>query len=231
MPARRLAKLNQPMSVGLVRRERLFALLDARSAGTAIWVPGRRVPARRCWSRAGSLPVPGRCSGTGSMLWYRVDADDGDPASFFNDMRAAVRPDEPGRPLRLPDFVRRGPTSAVGFARRFFRNQFAAAEPGLVIVFEDLCILARGCPAPCHYRRRRRTGRGHEPARDQPDRPAAGPGRVARRASPDAGRLGRSAPAARRIGRDGGRPTHSRIGGPRRAPSPRRRLAGRQGWR
>ncbi len=98
---------------GVLRRERLFALLDATGA-KAIWIaepPGAgKTTLVSSWVEARRR----RC------LWYRVQAADGDLASFFYTLLRAR-----GTRAAAARFRSSPPSTAGGesaFARRFFRQ-------------------------------------------------------------------------------------------------------------
>lgn len=121
-----LAKLSRPRLRHAVARERLFRALDDLKAAPLVWLAGP--------------PGAGKTSLVGSYLearrqpfvWYQVDPGDADPAAFFDclsrtgDARTVTPRFLPEHGLDLP-----------AFTRLFFRQYFAAIEPGTIVVFDN----------------------------------------------------------------------------------------------
>lgn len=71
-------------------------------------------------------------------LWYQVDADDADVATFFHYLGHAARKLEGARLQALPAFVPDHMTNIAAFARRFFRQLLSRAKPPFVLVLDNL---------------------------------------------------------------------------------------------
>ena len=110
----------------LLRRERLFALLDG--AGKAAWISGPpgsgKTTLVSTWVEARRLP----------FLWYRVQASDADPASLFYELAARAG----RRRAPLPPFTPEYRGGEAAFARRFFRELAPRRRLPWALVLDDL---------------------------------------------------------------------------------------------
>jgi ATP/maltotriose-dependent transcriptional regulator MalT/DNA-binding SARP family transcriptional activator len=136
--SRPIAKLIRPSAGELLRRERLFAMLDAARSRKGVWIsaPGGagKTSLATSWIEA-RRPA---------CLWLALDAGDADPASFFYHLSAAAR--TAFRGIDLPP-LGEGQRADVGlFARRFCERLFAAVEPPLVVVLDNYQALAADAP-------------------------------------------------------------------------------------
>ena len=117
------AKLTRPSAGELLKRERLFAMLDAARAGKVVWItapPGAgKTSLLATWIEARGLPC----------LWYAIDPGDADPASLFYRFATAAR-DGFGA-VDIPPFGEGGGVPIGVFARRFFEAALAGIEPPL----------------------------------------------------------------------------------------------------
>jgi DNA-binding SARP family transcriptional activator len=114
-----LAKLTRPRASRAIARLRLFSRIDQelgeRPAVYVVGPPGAgKTTLVATWMEARNA----------GGIWYQMDADDGDPASFFYHIgRAAEQLEGHGRPslpLLRPEYL----TDLARFARRFFRELF-----------------------------------------------------------------------------------------------------------
>lgn len=127
----RLAKLTRPSTLCLLKRERLFTLLDESRHTRCLWIS----------APAGS----GKTSLLSSWIevrhrnaaWYGVDAGDADPATLFHYLGLASLAAANRRRVALPHLT---PEYQVGidvFALRFFEIFFASFKPPFSLVFDN----------------------------------------------------------------------------------------------
>ncbi len=123
-----LAKLTPPSTSGLVPRERLYARLDEAIERRHVWIatpPG---------AGKTSLVTTWLTARARRSLWYRVDADDADPASFFYYLACIAGDGRQDLPAFAPEYL----TSLHTYARRFFRSLFDTLPGPFVLVFDKL---------------------------------------------------------------------------------------------
>ncbi len=128
----RLAKLTRPQLPDAVPRDRLFAQLDHLLAERPIlWIHGPP-GAGKTTLIASYLNVTNR-----SGIWYQLDHDDGDPASFFYylGLASAGRTFHGRQPMPLltPEYL----PDIEGFARRFFRELISRIGESSFVVFDN----------------------------------------------------------------------------------------------
>src|SRR5215471_679846 len=127
----RLAKLTRPQLSGAVPRPRLFKLLDDSSRKPLIWIHGP--PGAGKTTMVASYLSTKKISG----IWYQIDRDDADLASFFYYLGLAVptnsRRKQPAMPLLTPEYL----PDLEGFARKFFRELYARLDASSVVVLDN----------------------------------------------------------------------------------------------
>lgn len=126
-----IAKLTRPRLHQALQRERLFDLLDAQRARSAIWVsaPPGAGKTTLIVSYLEARELPG--------IWYQVDQGDTDPATFFHFLTLAMRHAAIGEPLSLPLFQPEHLADLRGFARRYFREAFQQLGASAVVVLDN----------------------------------------------------------------------------------------------
>ncbi|MBP9915519.1 MAG: hypothetical protein KBF24_04855 [Thiobacillaceae bacterium] len=122
-----LAKLTPPSATGLLPRERLFARLDAAFQQRLAWI------AAPAGSGKTSLAASWLAARGPAPVWYRVDADDADPANFFHYLALAAGDPGADLPALTPEYL----PGLATFARRFFRALFAALPTPFVLVLDN----------------------------------------------------------------------------------------------
>lgn len=125
-----LAKITRPCASGILARPRLFTLLD-------LWQ-------RRQVVRVSGPPGAGKTSLLTSYLdarqlsslWYQLDEDDADPATFFYYFRQTIHPaqsrNRSSLPLLTPEYRPGLPT----FTRRFFRALYGCLDQPFILVLD-----------------------------------------------------------------------------------------------
>jgi LuxR family transcriptional regulator, maltose regulon positive regulatory protein len=125
-----LAKLTRPRLYGSVPRSRLFQRLDERRQHPLLWINGP--PGAGKTSLVASYVTERQIPG----IWYQVDAEDGDPATFFYYLGKAIETISKGKvsmPVLTPEHV----PELSRFVRRFFRDMFARLDEGSMIVLDN----------------------------------------------------------------------------------------------
>ncbi|MEE9342996.1 MAG: BTAD domain-containing putative transcriptional regulator [Gammaproteobacteria bacterium] len=126
-----IAKVQVPQLGNIYPRERLFNTLDDASNAKLIWLSGA--------AGGGKTALAANYLSTRNKpcLWYRIDEDDNDPASFFHYMAMAAKNAAPRRrkslPLLTPEYQMGIPT----FTRRFFEQVFSWLKPSSILVFDN----------------------------------------------------------------------------------------------
>jgi ATP/maltotriose-dependent transcriptional regulator MalT/DNA-binding SARP family transcriptional activator len=131
MPQPRLAKLTRPRAEGLLRRERLFAVLDKARRRPVLWIAAP--PGAGKTSLVSSYLDARKAAG----IWYQVDAGDVDPATFFYYLSIAATEflGKKGKPLPL--FSQEFAADSVSFARRYFRELYTLLPERAVLVLDN----------------------------------------------------------------------------------------------
>lgn len=131
-------KVVRPAADGLMPRPRLYKVMDKVLQKGHLWVSA---PAGSGKTSLASAYIESR---NGAGLWYRMDAGDAEPATFFYYAgQAAKRTGALRRqptPLLMPEYQSDVPT----FARRFFEQLYRRLRPPVVAVFDDYHELPAG---------------------------------------------------------------------------------------
>lgn len=126
-----IAKITRPKVPGVLLRARLFAKLDEGREKPVIWMsaPGGSGKTTLVASYIDSRKLP--------CLWYTVDAQDVDPATFFYYMGLAQQDKVPDKnkslPLLTPEYV----AALKTFTRRYFTKLFTSLPVPHTIVFDN----------------------------------------------------------------------------------------------
>jgi LuxR family maltose regulon positive regulatory protein len=102
-PSPKLAKLTRPQASNAVLRYRLFTRLDEAQERPIVWIHGP--PGAGKTTLLASYLTAKKCSG----IWYQIDSDDSDPASFFYYLGLATTAKAPRKrrpmPLLTPEYL------------------------------------------------------------------------------------------------------------------------------
>ncbi len=125
-----LAKTTRPSTAVIVPRERLFQRIDADARRSLVWICG---PAG---SGKTSLAASYVAERERLCLWYELDPDDEDEATFFHYFSEAVTK-HLLPPDRLPPPIGAGAADDVGrFARAYFREVYSQTRTPWVLVLD-----------------------------------------------------------------------------------------------
>jgi pentatricopeptide repeat protein len=127
----RLAKLTRPQISAAVPRLRLFKLLDDSRTKQLMWVHGP--PGAGKTTMVASYLTTNQISG----IWYQIDHDDADLASFFYYLGLAARRKSRQKPSAMPLLTPEYLPDLEGFARKFFRELYVRLGPSSVVVFDN----------------------------------------------------------------------------------------------
>jgi ATP/maltotriose-dependent transcriptional regulator MalT/DNA-binding SARP family transcriptional activator len=126
------AKLTRPATTGSLARERLYQEFDRSLERPIVWVAG---PAGSGKTTLVSSYVEARGA---SCLWYQMDSDDSDLASFFYYLGRAVQMADPANPNELPLLTSEYLQGIHTFSRSFFEELFERLGRPSILVFDDL---------------------------------------------------------------------------------------------
>src|SRR5574341_513731 len=134
-PGIAFAKTTRPVVGSIVDRERLFARLDASPGRTVTWISGPAGSGKTTLAASYVEKRGLRC------LWYQVDPDDADVATFFHYLGHAARKLSSEGAQSLPAFVPEYGSNVGAFARSFFRELFALPKRPFALVLDNLQAL------------------------------------------------------------------------------------------
>ena len=126
-----LAKITQPGLPDILERKRLFEQLDNAKGRQVIWVaapPGAGKTTLVC-SYLERRKM--------SCLWYQMDENDADIATFFHYMGLAGKKAAPRRRKPLPHMTTEFRHGLPAFARLFFSDLFQRLQPPFALVFDN----------------------------------------------------------------------------------------------
>jgi LuxR family maltose regulon positive regulatory protein len=126
------AKTTRPAVGSIVPRQRLFTRLDGAAGRTVAWISGPPGAGKTTLAASYAEARGFRC------LWYQVDPDDSDVATFFHYLGHAARRLEGGQGRELPAFTPQYRSDVASFARMYFRQLFARAKPPFALVLDSL---------------------------------------------------------------------------------------------
>jgi DNA-binding SARP family transcriptional activator len=138
-----LAKFSRPRLYNVLKRERLFARLDAARAHPIIWIAGP--PGAGKSTLVGSYVVSRKLNG----IWFQTDAGDADPGTFFHYLTLAAVDLAGARAKGVVELPRFGPeysNDLAVFTRRFMRAFFALFPAGSLLVVDNFHEAPAGAP-------------------------------------------------------------------------------------
>ncbi len=124
-------KITPPRLRLTVNRRRLFELIDRSGDCPVTWIssPAGSGKTTLIASYVQSRSIP--------ALWYRIDEDDSDPATFFYYMREAARSLRKGRTRPLPLLSPELRPGISAFTRHYFSSLFGRMPRSCAIVFDN----------------------------------------------------------------------------------------------
>jgi LuxR family maltose regulon positive regulatory protein len=129
-----LAKIARPRHRNVYRRTSLFDKLDIARDTSSVWIsapPG---------SGKTTLISSYLREKNSTSIWYHVDENDLDIATFFWYMRLAVRKILPRQYSQLPAYTSAYHGGLSAFSLRYFEKLFALLPPDFVIVIDDIHV-------------------------------------------------------------------------------------------
>ena len=127
-----LGKFTRPRPVGALPRARLFRALDLALRHPVAWVSGP--PGAGKTTLASAYVVERKLR----TLWYRLQDEDADPASFFHYFGLALAAATPGRAKKpLPHLTQDYLANPGLFSRRYFERAWQRLKAPCVIVLDD----------------------------------------------------------------------------------------------
>ena len=126
-----LAKLTPPILPRVIERTRLFRLLDRATTAPLTWIaapPG----AGKTTLLTSYLQKRAR-----TVLWYRLDAGDADPATLFHYLGLAVQAAAPRFRTRLPHLTPEYFAGLPIFTQRYFEQLGSRFRRPTVLVFDN----------------------------------------------------------------------------------------------
>jgi LuxR family maltose regulon positive regulatory protein len=134
------AKTTRPALASVMPRERLYARLDGSPGRKVAWISGPPGAGKTSLAAAYAEARHFR------TLWYQLDADDGDVATFFHFLSHAAARLEGRKPQDYPAYSDAHGPDPAAFGRRFFRQLFAHAKVPVAVVLDGWQVLPVDSP-------------------------------------------------------------------------------------
>ena len=131
------AKLRTPQLAKVYPWKRLYNELDAANTSGLVWISGAagsgKTTLATSYLAARSIPC----------LWYRIDEEDNDPASFFYYLAIAAKKSALQQHNSLPALTPEYKMGTETFARRFFSQMYRGLQPPYALVFDNYERISR----------------------------------------------------------------------------------------
>jgi len=134
------AKLIAPKVGNVVKRSRLFKLLDVALERQVVWVSAPAGAGKT------TLVASYLTEKKTKQIWYQIDLRDADPAAFFAYLRQAVAKLSPRKRERLPLLTPEYAQGLSVFAHNFFEQMFERLPEGTILVFDNVQDLPETSP-------------------------------------------------------------------------------------
>lgn len=126
------AKTTRPQLGAIVDRERLFQRMDCAAGRNLIWISGPPGAGKTSLAAGFVENRQRRC------LWYELDTDDADVATFFHYFSHAAQRLDGSRIGALPVFSPGHSGKLAAFARAYFRQAFTRAKAPFSVVLDGM---------------------------------------------------------------------------------------------
>jgi LuxR family maltose regulon positive regulatory protein len=127
-----LAKISRPQASGILKRERLFRILDQTfGSSSSLWITGPPGSGKTALVASYLESRQLRC------IWYQVDDRDADVSTLFYYLGLAAHREAPRRRTPLPYLTPHYLPGLPAFARRYFETFYARLKLPLVLVFDN----------------------------------------------------------------------------------------------
>lgn len=123
-------KISRPLSSDTFPRTRLYHLLESLKDKPALWISGPPGSGK-------TALISGYIDQTHlTCIWYQMDAEDGDPSTFFYYLAKGAE-QSAGKKLHVPPFTAEYYENPLSFTRWYFEQLCARISSPVVLVFDN----------------------------------------------------------------------------------------------
>jgi len=126
-----ISKISPLFLDNVLRRQRLFILLDRKSPKNSFWISGPAGSGKTSlvasYLRERNIP----------HLWYQVDAMDGDPTIFFHYLGQAATSLQPSPAWQIPLLTPEHRLNLESFIFDYFQTLYQRIRPGSWLIFDN----------------------------------------------------------------------------------------------